>query len=179
MFGFFGSINPLSNFHPAPFLLDGQTFHCSEQLIQFKKVKYFKDNDAARHILATKNGSECKLISREIKSYDHELWKKVAKENCIEGILHKFLQNPLLQKILLETGDKQLVECCYDTLWGTGVPLKEETCLNPVLWHNQGIMGEMLEEVRDKLRSNITRNDIISPTPESSNTSDSIMRDPS
>ena len=120
MFGFFGSINPLSSFHPALFLYEGHAFHCSEQLIQFKKAHHFKDEDTARRILLAKTGSECKFLSKEIKNYDHEIWRQIAKDTCLDGITHKFLQNPILQKMLLETGDKQLVECCFDTLWGNG-----------------------------------------------------------
>ena len=42
-FGFFGSINPLSNFHQMEYTFKGKTFHSSEQLIQYKKAKFFKD----------------------------------------------------------------------------------------------------------------------------------------
>ena len=104
VFSFFGSINPLSNFHPSPFLFEGQAFHCIEQLIQLKKAQYFKDEDTAPRILSAKTGIECKLLSKELKNYNHELWKQVAKDRCLDGILHKFLQNPILQKMLQATG---------------------------------------------------------------------------
>ena len=164
VFGFFGHMNPLSNFHPMPFLSDGNAFHSSEQLIQYKKAQHFKDEDAACRILMTKASGECKSIAKEIKNYDHESWKSVAKSLCIDGITHKFVQNPLLQRMLLETGDKQIVECCYDTLWGTGIPLKEETCLNPVMWQNQGIMGEILEAIRDILNEQCSTGGLQSAT---------------
>ena len=35
--GFFGAINPLFNFHPAPFRLDGPDYISSEQYIQAKR----------------------------------------------------------------------------------------------------------------------------------------------
>ena len=149
VFGFFGHINPLSNFHHTPFLSDGNAFHSSEQLIQLKKAQHFKDEETAHRILMSKSSIECKSLAKNIKNYDHESWKAVAKKLCMDGITHKYMQNPLLQNMLLETGDKQIVECCYDTLWGTGIPLWDETCLNPVLWYNQGIMGEILENIRD------------------------------
>ena len=40
MHGFFGELNPLSNFHPAPFCLNGKQFHSSEQYIQYQKPYY-------------------------------------------------------------------------------------------------------------------------------------------
>ena len=41
--GFFGEINPLSNFHLAPFRLEGIDYISSEQFIQASKAKYFGD----------------------------------------------------------------------------------------------------------------------------------------
>lgn len=41
--GFFGEIKPLSNFHPAPFKLEGIDYISSEQYIQASKARYFGD----------------------------------------------------------------------------------------------------------------------------------------
>ena len=49
--GFFGELNPLSNFHPAPFTHEGITFHSSEQWIQYQKAKLFNDEHTAQKIL--------------------------------------------------------------------------------------------------------------------------------
>ena len=37
MVGFFGELNPLSNFHHSHFTVDSHWFHCTEQFIQQKK----------------------------------------------------------------------------------------------------------------------------------------------
>ena len=58
--GFFGELNPLSNFHVAPFVLDGITFHSSEQFIQYQKAKLFEDDDTANKISTCKTPLECK-----------------------------------------------------------------------------------------------------------------------
>ena len=44
--GFFGELNPFSNFHPCSFSLDGVDFHSSEQFIQVKKAEFFRDEIA-------------------------------------------------------------------------------------------------------------------------------------
>ena len=49
--GFFGEINPLSNFHPVPFCVDGVEYISSEQYIQACKAKYFGDSDTLGKIL--------------------------------------------------------------------------------------------------------------------------------
>ena len=44
---FHGSHSPYSNFHKAPFVLDGLKFDMSEHYIQYQKATMFKDNQAA------------------------------------------------------------------------------------------------------------------------------------
>ena len=153
VFGYFGNMNPFSNFHPAMFMHEGNVFNCSEQFIQFSKAKYFNAEEVGNRILRADNALECKRLSREIKNYDHAKWNNIAKELCEPGITAKFLQNPILQKLLHETRGKTIVECCYDQIWGTGVPLKDDRCLEPRFWKSQGIMGEILENIRSKLLS--------------------------
>ena len=45
-------------------------------------------------------------------------------------------------------GNKTLLECCYDNVWGNGHPLSNPDCLNSQKYTTQGIQGEMLEEIR-------------------------------
>ena len=131
-FGYFRYMNPFSNFHLARFNLDGKQFHCSEQFIQYAKAKFFNCEDVANRIL---NCTE-----------------------CYRGIEVKFHQNSVLQKMLLETGNKTIVECCTDTLWGNGIPLQDENCLERRRWSGQGIMGEILEEIRGHLNARLQEN---------------------
>ena len=41
--GFFGELNPLSNFHRSHFIVNNHWFHCTEQYIQHKKAKFCND----------------------------------------------------------------------------------------------------------------------------------------
>ena len=155
-FGYFGYMNPFSNFHTTRFNLNGIDYHCGEQFIQHSKAKFFNNEDVAKKILNCGTASGCKRLAREITNYDNDMWKRTAKENCLPGIRAKFVQNPVLQNMLLETGDKTIVECCADPVWGNGIPLNDENCLDKRRWSGQGLMGEMLEEVRDYLRRSTT-----------------------
>ena len=148
---FFGNLNPFSNFHPVKFDYNRHTYHSSEQLIQHAKDILFYGEEAASRTLNSQTPYECKTISHEILNYDHEKWKNCAKELCEGGITTKFEQNPNIAKLLLSTESKTLTECCYDIMWGTGVPLSNEQCLKPEKWNCQGILGEILEEVRNTL----------------------------
>ena len=83
-------------------------------------------------------------------------WKEHAKSLCKEGICAKFMSSTLLQNKLLDTGNKTIVECCWDKMWGTGVPLHVDNCLDKSQWASQGILGEVLQEIRTKLMNSTT-----------------------
>ena len=116
--GFFGELCPLSNFHSIPFLYNEVYYHSSEQMIQHMKAKTFGDKVLERQILNAKIRIECKLLSKDISNFSFKTWSKKAKEMCKKGLEAKFTQNPRAMQALLETGQKKLVECTYDSLWG-------------------------------------------------------------
>ena len=66
---------------------------------------------------------------------------------CESGIKCKFDQNPDLKTVLLKTKNKTIVECSVDEIWGTGVPITDPQALKHNRWINQGILGEILEEI--------------------------------
>ena len=148
---FFGELNPLSNFHPAPFVINGKEYHSSEQFIQETKSLYFKDEVTAKEIMDCDTALQCKHLSRDIRDYNHEDWSRVAKTKCKPGILEKFRNNPALLQTLKKTDEMTLVEACHDQLWGSGIPLGHVDCLKQDKWNSQGIMGEILMEIRSEL----------------------------
>ena len=101
-FGYFGELNPLSNFHPSPFKLHDQEYHCSEQYIQEAKVKYFNDTETYAKLCNSKTGLECKILSKQIKNFNGKKWEQVAKEVCKPGIKQKFQSNFGPRHTLLE-----------------------------------------------------------------------------
>ena len=146
-YGFFGKLHPFSNFYKASFVYQGLNYHSSEQMIQHLKASYFGDEEIATKILESKTALESKILSKEINDYNHEDWCSIAKNMCESGIKAKFEQNAILKNKLLATKGKVLAECCMDYVWGTGVPLHEDNALNQERWVNQGILGEMLQEL--------------------------------
>ena len=147
--GYFGELNPLSNFFPAKFTLDGLNYISSEQFIQATKAEFFGDTDVYNQIMGCKHSVDCKDMSKKIKGVDNSKWDMVAADLCRPGILQKFVQNPILLGILVKrTGSMRIVECSKDRLWGTGVPLTHNDCLNRDNWIFPGIMGKILEDIR-------------------------------
>ena len=154
-YGFFGEFNPLSILHPAIFTYSGTCYNHAEQFIQATKADFCKDTEALNEILSTMSALKCKEIGHSVKNCNIQEWNKKAKELCFPDILCKFQQNSGLATFLKNTGDKTLLECCYDNIWGNGIPLSSPDCIITSKYKNQGIQGEMLEEIRAILRSTI------------------------
>ena len=152
-YGFFGEFSPLSNFHPAPFIHDGVKYHTSEQFIQKMKADFSNDRETAAQIMLAATPYECKRLSRSVKNCNVEAWNSAAMDLCYPGLLSKFQQNPGLSSFLRNTGNKTILECCYDDLWGNGLPLGDPRCLDPKVYENQGILGFMLENIRHELNN--------------------------
>ena len=152
-YGFFGEFNPLSNFHPAVFTYNGTRFNHTEQFIQATKAEFCNDNDTLNEIMSTTSALKCKELGRSVKNCNTQEWNKKAKELCFPGILCKFQQKGGLAAFLKNTGDKTLLECCYDTVWGNGIPLSSPDCIKTNKYKHQGIQGEMLEEIHAILQS--------------------------
>ena len=112
--GFFGELNPFSNFHPCQFRCDGEEFNSSEQYIQWKKATFFKDHLTMTRTINCEDAMDSKETSRGINNFDRKAWNNVAEELWYEGVRQKFLQNQHLLDELLRTGNKTLVESSYD-----------------------------------------------------------------
>ena len=153
VYGYFGELNPLSNFHRAPFTYDNVHYHCTEQLIQRKKAELFKDHTTVTKIMNAKTGHACKELGRQVSNFRQDKWSKRAKSLCQDGIKQKFLENEVPRRTLLSTKKKTIVECTKDSVWGCGKPLSDESCLDKTLWVDQGIMGEILETIRQNLQT--------------------------
>ena len=150
--GFFGEINPLSNFYPSSFSHEGVHYISSEQLIQANKAKFFGDLETYNQILCCSTSLECKNLSKLIRNVDESKWEEEAGNICFPGICAKFYQNPVaMDTLLYKTGNKKIVECASDRLWGNGMPLGDPACLDSTKWISQGILGQMLECIHSKV----------------------------
>ena len=141
---FSGELSPYSNFHPCSFIIDDQTYHSSEQYIQYQKALTFGDSYVANKILKTDTAIECKRLSYQINGVDVEHWRNEGYNICYEGIKQKFLQNEDLLSKLKSTTPKILAEATPNRLWGTGVGLCDKNALEMNNWTSPGWLSKML-----------------------------------
>ena len=59
-----------------------------------------------------------------------------------------------MDTLIEKTGSKKIVECANDRLWGTGVNLNCDDCLNSEKWISPSILGKILEGIRDSNMQN-------------------------
>ncbi len=115
---FFGSLTPLSNFHPAKFTLHRFEYHSSEQFLHQKKAILFKDEKSAARIMAS-TAAECKNLGRKVSNFNMNIWKVKCKYIMKDGLTAKFSQHRQCFKVLEATNNTVLVEASpYDKLWG-------------------------------------------------------------
>ena len=105
-----------------------------------------------KKINRAKTGHQCKEEGKSVANFKKTTWEKKASDLCKPGICQKFIENTIPRNILInKTSGKRIVECTKETPWGCGLALKDENCLVPTKWTSQGIMGSMLEDIRQEL----------------------------
>ena len=99
--GFFGAINPLSNFYECNFTVGDESYISTEQFIQATKARYFRDQQSCDRIMVCTNSLDCKNEGGYVRNYNRGKWDEVAKEKCRPGIRAKFQQNPDIMAVLI------------------------------------------------------------------------------
>ncbi len=133
--------------------LHSMSFPTAEHYMMWKKARLFGDYDIANAIRATKSPKEVQSLGRQVKNYDDEIWQKVSFETVVDGNMGKFTQNGDIEKFLLSTRDKVLVESSpIDSIWGIGLDKDDPRAIDPNLWLGKNKLGFALMEVRRQLK---------------------------
>lgn len=153
---FFHKESPFSNFHPAKFVIDGQSYSSAEQFFQSKKAEYFNDDLTRSKIMATDDPHQQYILGRKVKDFDEKKWRPgPAIKFMEEGLTAKFNQNEHLMKALRSTQGTDLVECSpNDLFWGTGISLFHGHATETSRWLGQNRLGTLLSVVRQKFMHN-------------------------
>lgn len=149
---FQGEESPFSNFHHSRFSDDqGQVYENIEQAFQYKKAKANGKLSIANKILATRDPIEIKKLSKQIPNTKE--WNRDEEGLMKNLVTAKFTQNKHLGRLLIKTGDKQLHESTSNKKWGTGAELSSKALLTGN-WDGQDLLGQLIEEVRNELKTN-------------------------
>ncbi|KAK2615566.1 hypothetical protein N8I77_002312 [Diaporthe amygdali] len=130
----------------------------AEHYMMYQKAKLFEDDKIADKILAGKDFHPRKIkeLGREVAGFDESTWVAEREQIVKKGTWLK-MTKPLRDKqvnlgeLLLETGDRELVEASpFDRVWGVGFRAKDAEN-NRERW-GLNLLGKALMAVRERLR---------------------------
>ena len=143
----------LSNFEKCYIKYKGHLFATTEQAFMWEKAVFFNDHESASKILKEENPAKAKKLGREVKNFDDSKWSKVCYEIMYLINYEKYFQNTRLKNILLNTGDKILVEANpRDTRWAIGLSAEDDRVLDESQWQGENLLGKVLMELRKDLK---------------------------
>ncbi len=129
-----------SNFSKHPFELDNKLWPTSEHYFQAQK---FAGTEYEEHIRLTATPMDAANMGRDRKLPLRKDWEIVKDEIMRKAVMAKFRANEDARKILLSTGNEELIEnTTKDYYWGCG---DNGTGRN--------MLGRILMEVRAELRN--------------------------
>ena len=143
----------LSQWYPAPFVLDGYRFPTAEHYMMFRKATLFDDNSIAERILEARTPDAVKALGRSVRRFDHGVWEHHRSGIVVAGNCAKFSQNGSLLEFLRGTGERILVEASpLDRVWGIGLGADDTHAANPLKWQGLNLLGFALMNARNQLQ---------------------------
>lgn len=137
----------LSNFWESPTVISGHTWNTTEHFYQASKCESVDDFNA---ILELETPGQAKRAGARTKARSD--WDVVKTSFMRVASFSKFSQNPELAKLLLETGDEEIVELnhWHDNFWGRCTC---DVCVGNPEITGKNNLGLILMEVRAHLKN--------------------------
>lgn len=143
----------LSQWFPAPFVIDDVTYPTPEHFMMAEKARLFGDTTTLAQILAASQPGATKAFGRQVQGFDEMVWAEQRFDIIVRGNQAKFSQNATLKSYLLQTNDKILVEASpSDTIWGIGLAESDQRVYDPRQWRGSNLLGFALMQVRAGLQ---------------------------
>jgi ribA/ribD-fused uncharacterized protein len=153
--------NPIRNIHISQndwdTYVENYMFDSAEKFMMFNKALLFATGknrehniDIANTIMKCKSQKNIKDLGRDVRGFDETMWIAAREDIVVNGNYFKFSQNPSLKTILINTGNRVIVEASpYDRIWGIGFVAKHAN-VNKINW-GLNLLGKALMTVRYEL----------------------------
>lgn len=142
----------LSQWWPAAFVVDGESFATAEHWMMAAKAALFGAAEIRAQILAAATPGEAKSLGHQVEGYDEASWLAARFGIVVAGNTHKFSQHLELGAWLRGTGSRILVEASpLDRIWGIGLDEHHPNAANPAKWQGENLLGFALMETREAL----------------------------
>lgn len=141
-----------SQWFPADFEIDGQTYLTAEHWMMAEKARLFDDNATREKILSASHPHQAKSLGRKVRGFNEEAWEAERVAIVERGNVAKFKQNEQLRTFLANTHTRVLVEASpVDRIWGIGLASDDARASQPDQWRGLNLLGFALMEVRDQI----------------------------
>ena len=143
----------LSQWWPAPFMVDEATYATAEHFMMAEKARLFGDEPARVRIIQAAHPRTAKQLGRTVRGFDERRWNEARFGIVVRGNRAKFEQNPQLREFLVSTRNRVLVEASpVDRVWGIGLAADDPRAESPEQWRGLNLLGFALMEVRQQLQ---------------------------
>ncbi|MFC0096160.1 NADAR family protein [Micromonospora marina] len=149
-----GSIGPgcLSQWWPAPFVVDGIRYATAEHYMMVGKARLFGDEAIAEQMLAASHPGAVKTLGRQVRGFDQAVWDAHRFDLVVAANVAKFSQHPDLGQYLSYTRTRVLVEASpVDRVWGIGLAATDPRVHDPAQWRGPNLLGFALMRARAHL----------------------------
>jgi ribA/ribD-fused uncharacterized protein len=146
-----GRLGPecLSQWWPAPFVVDGVRYPTAEHFMMAEKARLFGDGEAREKILAAASPAAAKKLGRTVRGFHEQKWTRARFDIVVAGSRAKFGQNAPLAAFLAGTRDRVLVEASpVDRVWGIGLAATNPAAIRPEDWRGLNLLGFALMRAR-------------------------------
>lgn len=141
-----------SQWHPAPFAIEGVHYVCAEQYMMAAKATLFEDTVRAAQIMGSDDPAMHKRIGSQIETFDEGLWSHWRFHIVYHANRAKFAQNQGALRRLQNTAPAMLVEANpRDWNWGNGLQIDDPANHDPALWKGTNFLGRILTLVREEM----------------------------
>lgn len=147
-----GPMGFMSQWYPCTIVYENMNFSSAEQLMMYKKAILFKDNEMATQIVGNSDmhPSQHKQMGRRVANFNESVWSRMSSSLVVDVNFYKFVQNPMIAEMLMETDNHMLVEASpYDRVWGIGYE-EGNAMMNRNRW-GQNKLGKCLMAVRSMM----------------------------
>jgi ribA/ribD-fused uncharacterized protein len=141
-----------SQWHEAPFEIDGLRYPTAEHYMMAEKAALFGDGDVRALVLDAPNPGTAKAMGRSVRGFDEAVWCQHRFAIVVRANKAKFGQNAEFGRYLAGTGARILVEASpVDPVWGIGLACGDERAGDPNRWLGLNLLGFALMQVREQL----------------------------
>jgi ribA/ribD-fused uncharacterized protein len=142
----------LSQWWQSAFVVESVQYATAEHYMMAEKARLFRDEGIIPSILHAETPKEAKAMGRKISGFNDAVWLEHRVAIVTQGNYGKFSQNAALQRFLLATGDRILVEASpVDAIWGIGWAEDDPRAKIPSQWAGLNLLGFALMDVRAQI----------------------------